>query len=105
MGVKEISKEEMKKLMFNYDAVYNKLYDELKEISEEIKEWYDIDKIKDHAVYIWTKDEESGENVFDINSHEIVMFNEDHIIIEEAKPIINKIQLKLREIEEYTVLH
>lgn len=34
---------------------YYELYEELVEISKEILRYYDIDKIKPFAVYIWTK--------------------------------------------------
>ena len=81
------------------------LYNELAKISNEILPYYDIDKIKSYSVYIWTKDEEVGEdnssNVFDIQKDEIIFYNKEHVIKEEAKPIIEKIQMKLREISEY----
>lgn len=80
------------------------LYNELTEISKEILPYYDIDKTKPYAIYIWTKEGEGendfGENVFDIMADEIEFYVKDHVIIEEAKPIINKIQLKLKEIQE-----
>lgn len=80
---------------------YYELYEELVEISKEILRYYDIDKIKPFAVYIWTKpydDNDDGENVFDIYDDEIVFYNKEHKIIEEALPIINSIQYKLKEI-------
>lgn len=77
---------------------FNFLYKELVEISEDIKVYYDIDKIKSYSVSIWTKNED-GENVFDICADEIIFYVKNHTIIEKAKPIIEKIQLKLKEIE------
>jgi hypothetical protein len=79
---------------------FNFLYDELVQISKEILPYYDIDKIKPHSVYIWTKGE-NGDNVFDILTEEIMFYVNDHIVIEDAKPIIEKIQLKLKEICQY----
>lgn len=79
---------------------YYELYKELVEITNEILRHYDIDKIKHFAVYIWTKpcENNEGENVFDIYDDEIVFYNKEHKIIEEALPIINSIQCKLKEI-------
>ena len=76
---------------------YDYLYNELTQISKDILPYYDIDKIKPYSVYIWTKGKGS-ENVFDICGDEIIFYVKDHKIIEEAKPIIEKIQLKLKEI-------
>ena len=66
----------------------NILYNELVEICNEIRQYYDIDKVKSYVVYIWTKGEH-GENVFDILNGEIAFYKE-HTIIEEAWPIIKK---------------
>lgn len=81
---------------------FDLLYDELVQISKEILPYYDIDKTKSYSVYIWTKDniDEDGDNVFDILEDEVVFYVKDHIIIEEAKPIIKRIQLKLKEISQ-----
>lgn len=84
------------------DDKYYKLYDELVKVANEILPYYDIDKIKPYSVYIWTKYEEVGEdndtNVFDIMEDEIRFYDKQHIIKDEAKPIIEKIQMKLKEI-------
>ena len=82
------------------------LYKELTEAVDEIRPYYDVDKVKRGSVYIWTKDNPDsfneddrwGQNVFDIQEDELVFYAKDHVIIEEAKPIIEKIQAKLREI-------
>lgn len=79
---------------------FDKLYNELRQISKEILPYYDIDKIKSYSVYIWTKGDDS-ENVFDIQADRIV-FYEEHEIIKEAKPIIAMMQEKLKEISACT---
>ena len=82
---------------------FNDYYDSLCEIAGEILPYYDIDKTKTYAVYIWNKADnlEDQWNVFDIYSNEIVMYDKEHEIIEEAKPIIKKIQDKLKELDKY----
>jgi len=75
------------------------LYKELVEIARRLDQYYDIDKIKPYSVCVWTKGK-NGENVFDILANEIVFYSEDHAIIEGAKPIVEKIQSKLKEIEQ-----
>jgi hypothetical protein len=82
---------------------YDIAYDELVEICEKIRQYYDIDKIKSYSVYIWTKDSSEdvfdGDNVFDILADRL-QFYVEHEIIDEAKPIIEEIQMKLKEIEK-----
>ena len=85
---------------------FMQLYNELVQIADEIRPYYDIDKVKWYSVYIWTKESEGddddwGENVFDIQEDKIVFYVKDHVIIEEAKPIIKKIQAKLKELSLY----
>lgn len=74
--------------------------DKLFKIAHEIKSWYSVDKVKDYAVHIWTKDtnEGFGENVFDIEADDIVFYVE-HEIIPEAIPVIKRIQEQLKKIE------
>lgn len=81
------------------ESKYYLFYDELVEISKEIEKYYDIDKIKPYSVYIWTKGK-NGENVFDIEEDEIVFYVENHVIPDEVKPIIEKIQSKIKEIRQ-----
>lgn len=82
---------------------FNEYYNSLCEIASEILPYYDIDKTKTYAVYIWNKADNLDDqwNVFDIYSNEIVMYDEEHEIIEEAKPIIKRIQDKLKEFDKY----
>lgn len=79
-----------------------KLYEELLEISRELLPYYDIDKVKTHSVYVWSKEEldDFWENLFDIEANEIVFYNKEHKIIKDALPIIEKIQYKLQEIKK-----
>ena len=74
---------------------YYELYNELIDIVKEITTYYDIDKIKPYAVYIWTKEDKhnlDGENVFDIEANRLIIYNKEHKIIKESLPIIHKIQ-------------
>ena len=87
------------------EDTFSKLYDELVLISKEIQPYYEIDKIKPYSVYIWTKgdpEEYTSENVFDITADEIIFYNKRHQILDEAIPVIKKIQSKLKQIEEIT---
>lgn len=85
--------------MENRDEFYKELYNAV----EEIRPYYDVDKVKPYSVYIWTKEKEDckvdyffyGENVFDIMKDEIVFYNENHVIPDEVMPIIRNIQSKL----------
>lgn len=88
------------------DNEFVKLYEELKNIvDEELRPYYGVDKIKWYSVYVWTKESYrgayDGENVFDIMKDEVVFYVKDHIIPEEVKPIIKKIQMKLQELHRY----
>lgn len=76
---------------------YEYEFDKLFKIAHEIEPWYDIDKVKDYAIYIWTKGE-FGENVFDIEADDIVFYT-DHEIIPEALPVIKRIQEQLKKVE------
>lgn len=88
------------------DDKFVKLYEELENIvDEELIPYYGVDKIKWYSVYVWTHDSYvgayDGENVFDIMKDEIVYYKKDHVISEEAKSIIKKIQMKLQELDRY----
>lgn len=88
---------------------FDKLRRELSIVAHEISPWYDVDKCKATAVYIWSKDDPNdeeepfGENVFDIHEDKIVFFVENHTIIPQAWPTIEKIQAKIREIREFAM--
>ena len=64
---------------------------------EQLAPYYDIDKVKDYSVYVWTKGDD-GENFFDIYENKIVWYVPDHVIPEEVWPIIREIWYKLEEI-------
>lgn len=80
-----------------YKDEYDIYYEELVNIVQELYKYYDIDKIKSYGVYVWKKEEElenpdDNENIFDIYADKIVFWTDDHYIIPEAMPIIEKIQ-------------
>ena len=88
------------------DDGFLKLYEELENIvDEELIPYYGVDKIKWYSVYVWTKESYrgayDGKNVFDVMKDEVVFYDKDHVIPEEVKPIIKKIQMKLRELYIY----
>ena len=76
----------------------NSLMEELEQTSQEILPWYGVDKIRGDSVEIWTKGT-NGKNVFDICSNKLILYVKDHEVIEEAKPVIERIQEKLKEID------
>lgn len=84
--------------MKTYWEQYYDTFDKLFKIAHEIEPWYDIDKVKDYAVYIWTKGE-YGENVFDILADELVFYTQ-HEVIPEAVPTILRIQKQLKEVRK-----
>ena len=92
MTINDMSEEE-------FDRYYGSLVETVKPLYE----YYDIDKVKTYSVYVWNKADSLDDqwNVFDIYSNEIVMYDEEHEIIEEAKPIIKRIQEKLKEFDKY----
>ena len=79
---------------------YNKWWNELWELSRKLLPYYDVDKVKDWSVFVYTKNSEGdyGDNVFDINYDGIYFYDKNHKIIEEAKPIIEKILNKFKEV-------
>ena len=85
-----------------YRSRLDTLYVELCAISRELNEWYSVDKVKTFGVYVWTKleNEDDDYNVFDIYVDDVEMYDDEHRILEEAEPIINRIQAKLEEIYE-----
>lgn len=72
----------------------DEIFDELWKTSMLLRKYYDIDKVKPWAVYIYDKDDSKNTDngLFDIYKDEIVFYTNNHTIIEEAKPIIKKIQ-------------
>lgn len=77
---------------------YNKLY----ETAMLLKEYYDIDKVKSWAVFVWDKDDDKNSDcgLFDIFEDKITFYTDDHNIIQGAKPIIKQIQKILKQIKE-----
>lgn len=90
------------------DIYENGMYDELWNLAHELTPWFDIDKVKSHSVYVWTKDSDDpdcpfGDNVFGIYQDYIQFYTSTKpwVLPNEAMPIVKKIQEKLKEIEEY----
>lgn len=81
------------------DEEYIELYEELRQVALEISDYYNVGRVGSRSVYIYDKIYDS--NVFDILSNDICMYSGEHIVIEEAKAIIEKIQNKLIEIESF----
>ena len=78
---------------------YYRLLDEIRDIcNNKLSNIYDVDKVKDYAVYVWTKGD-GGSNVFDIQA-DMIVYYEDHDILEGAMPIILEIQDRLLELDE-----
>ena len=97
------------------DIYTNGMYAELRKLADELKPWFDIDKVKSYAVYVWYRPSEEdlkhpncpydefGENVFDIFADYLQFYQSSWPwrLPNEAIPIINKIQEKLKEIDIY----
>lgn len=84
----------------NEVATYEQLYKELVRLSKELLPYYDIDKVKWYSVAVWDK-EDLGKNLFDITAYEIYFWDgyDANMIPEKAMLIVEKIQIKLREIQ------
>lgn len=80
--------------IFGFDLKEYESMERLYEVVKELEPYYDIDKVKSWAVYVWTKGND-GENVFDIQKDEIIFYDKEHKIPEEVIPIIKKIQQEL----------
>lgn len=80
------------------NGMYYRLYD----LSTKLKRWFDIDKVKPFAVYVWTKGDD-GENVFDIFAEKTQFYTctVPWEMPSEAIEIIKKIQDVLKEIAVY----
>lgn len=85
-------------------AVYdNGMYKELVDLANELSPWFDIDKVSWYSVYVWTKDDSTNQNVFDIFSDYLQFYNSTKPwrLPVEALPIIQKIQEKMTEIKNF----
>lgn len=84
----------------NEAVTYEQLYKELTQLSKELLSYYDIDKVKWYSVAAWDK-EDLGKNLFDITAFEIYFWDgyDKSMIPDEAMPIVEKIQIKLRQIQ------
>lgn len=81
---------------------YYNYYEKINQKSKDLLPYYDVDKVKPYSIYVWTKGRD-GKNVFDIEEYEVYMYDESHIIIPEALPIIKELQemmIKLMKIGE-----
>ena len=74
-------------------------FEKLWKTVQPLRKYYDIDKVKMWVVYVYDKDNSKNKDwgLFDIYKNEIVFYTDNHTIIEEAKPIIKKIQELLEE--------
>ena len=78
---------------------YFKEYDKLYEISQKLRPYYEIDKVKPWAVFVYSK--ETNKDVFDILVNKLIFYNEykEKDINKEAIPIIKEIQNQLKIIK------
>ena len=88
------------------ESKYSQLCDELKEIAGELKCYYIVNNVKPYAVYVYaTASQKSnwpwGDDLFDILPEKIIYHDEEHKILDEAFPIVQKIQAKLCEIRDH----
>lgn len=81
----------------------DKILQELYDLVKGLEPWYDIDKVKWNAVYVWSKTDWWSENLFDITEDGIYYYDENHVIPDDAWPIIRSIQAKMGEIWDYIV--
>lgn len=77
-----------------------KEFDKLIKIADELRPYYDIDKIKPWSVYVWSKSTPTseGDNIFDITKNKIICYGnfKEENIVSESLPIIKKIQEYLK---------
>ena len=90
------------------DIYDNGMYTELCDLAHELEPWFSIDKVKSYSVCVWTKASDDSdpfdhENVFDIFEDYLQFYtcSQPWVLPNEAIPVIEKIQKKLREIEEF----
>ena len=71
--------------------------DRLGELARKLGPWYEVDKIGNGYVYVWTRgnpedtEEPFGHNVFDIFPGEVYFYDPTHVIPEEAMPVVLEI--------------
>lgn len=85
-------------------AVYdNGMYKELVVLANELSPWFDIDKVSWYSVFVWTKEDSTNQNVFDIFADYLQFYNSTKPwrLPVEALPIIQKIQEKMTEIKNF----
>lgn len=91
----------------NVDLIYeNGMMDELRKSANKLSQWFDVDRIKWYAVYVWTLDNYDdvfGENVFDIYADYLQFYPCTTLwkMPNEAIAIIHEIQEKIKEIEKF----
>lgn len=87
------------KVRDNYDRMYSELF----ELLQDLRQWYSIDTVRSGTVTIRSKGAES-EEMFKITADELTCQCgdiSDHPIPDDAYIIICQIQAKLQEIESY----
>ena len=74
---------------------YYKKYKKLWEISQKLRPYYGIDKVKSWAVFVYSKENE--EDIFDILKDKLIFYNgyKETDINKQALPIIKEIQKQL----------
>lgn len=82
---------------------HNGMYKELVDLANELSPWFDIDKVSWYSVYVWTKEDSTNQNVFDIFADYLQFYNSTNPwrLPVEAFPIIQKIQEKMKEIRRF----
>lgn len=81
--------------MLNEEEYY-KQYKKIWEVSQKLKLYYGIDKVKPWGVFVYSK--ENDEDVFDILKDKLIFYNEykETDINKQALPIIKEIQKQLK---------
>lgn len=91
----------------NSDLIYeNGMMDELRKSANKLSQWFNVERVKWYAVYVWTPnsyDDVFGENVFDIYDDRLNFYpcTKPWQMPNDAITIIHEIQEKMKEIEEF----